>query len=83
MISHLEKLWCALYVSEGWYEMWRHYNDYTLELPEGRVYKKYALKCKAIGIVEFDRMLNKYDISLTDEGLPSIFVYWKEDVVED
>lgn len=73
MITHLEKFWCALWVSEGWYDAWNRCKDFSLELPEGLSYRRYALKAKAIGIVEFDRTLNKYGETIDD--IVDIFVY--------
>jgi hypothetical protein len=68
MITHLEKLWCAMFVSEGWYEMWRHHKDGP--------YRSHALKCKTVGIVEFDRILNKYENSMKKgDSVPEMFVY--------
>lgn len=76
LITHLEKLWCAMFVSEGWYEMWRHHNDNTYQICGIQVYRQYALKCKAIGIVEFDRILNNYETSMKmGEDIPASFVY--------
>lgn len=71
MNNHLEKLWCALFVSEGWYEIWRLYRNYPLDLPAGLVKRKLALRARAVGIVEFDRTLNKYGTVNQQE----IFVY--------
>ena len=76
MNKHLEILWCAMFVSEGWYEIWRHYRDYSLQLPEGQLYRRFALKCKTVGIVEFDRTLNKYETSMKiGDAVPEMFVY--------
>lgn len=75
MDTHLERLWCAMFVSEGWYEMWRLYNDYPLELPEGKTYRKFALKAKMNGIIEYDRVLNNYESAIKcGDSVPSMFV---------
>ena len=68
-----------MFVSEGWYEMWRHYRDYSSQLPEGQLYRRYALKCKTVGIVEFDRILNNYETAMKmGEDIPASFVYGEE-----
>lgn len=71
MITYLEKYWCALFVSEGWYESWRMFKDYSLSLPEGSSYRRMALRHKTIGIIEFDRTLNNYDTNKVEK----IFVF--------
>jgi hypothetical protein len=76
MITHLEKLWCALFVSEGWYESWRRFKDYPLVLSEGCGFRQHALKCKTVGIIEFDRILNGYETSMKmDDAVPEMFIY--------
>lgn len=75
MISHLEKLWCALYISEGWYDSWERYKDYSLILPKGELWRQMALRHKAIGIVEYDRMLNNYETSQVE----NVFVFGESD----
>ena len=38
--------------------------------------KRFAIKCKAVGIVEYDRVLNQYEESVvTGKGVENIFVY--------
>ncbi len=70
MITHLEKLWCALYVSSTWYESWERYKD------SSPIMKRFAIKCKAVGIVEYDRVLNQYEESVvTGKSMKNIFVY--------
>ena len=84
--NHLEILWCAMYVSEGWYESYRRFSLYSVEPPLGsdslgREYGKLALRYKAIGIVEYDRMLNKYDEAMKDGNiLKKVFVFGDSDV---
>jgi len=73
MVTHLEKLWCALWISQGWYETWIRYKDYPTHLPEGTKFRRYALKSKTIGLLEFDRTINNYGKS-ADE-IVNIFVY--------
>lgn len=80
MITHLEKLWCAMFVSEGWYESWRCHEDYPLYLPAALKWRQLALRHKAIGIVEFDRMLNQYeDVMKSGENIKDIFVFGEKE----
>ena len=38
--------------------------------------KRFALKCKTVGIIEYDRTLNQYETAmLSGEGIDKIFVF--------
>ena len=59
-MTHLERFWSALYLSEGWYVWYRERSD----KPAGR--RNYA---RARAVVLFDRCLN-YDIIEECEAYP-------------
>lgn len=77
MYTLLEKFWCALFVTSGWHEMWVKYSD-----SNSNRMRRFALKCKMISIIEFDRTINSYDLIFSDpEKLKDVFIYPDEDSV--
>jgi hypothetical protein len=53
--NYLESLWCAMYISEGWYTIWEKYKN-----SKDNHLRRLALKSKMISIIEYDRILNNY-----------------------
>lgn len=62
MNKYLESLWCALYCSENFYSSWLNFKDWPRVLPESAHLRGMALKHKAMAMVEFDRILNDYNL---------------------
>lgn len=74
--SYYEKLWAAMFISEGWYELWRHFSSQND--PEAQ---RKALLCKTVGIVEYDRCMAMYDDA--NKSVENLFVYKEERKVKD